>query len=628
MPTTKELYTEALADARKVREVAVKDAQMSVLEALTPRIRNLVEEQLLGEESVEGPPRIPPGEETDAETSADQGPGTGAAMGDVAVVATAPVGPVSSGEESPCCADEGMVGVSDPVAAIIRQFELNIEGIAALQPLLEATREGGTKEIELAMYKLAEEIGRLRKANADLLHTAAFGRKITQMISGMENMYDYVQEVVSDPALKTSLSEKLETHYQELKTLREGTMKNRNRNRKLNEDAELDAVGGSEEGAGEETKTVSLNVDVPVDLADELVDSLSDIEIELDDEGGDDLGGEDDLGGDDLGGGEDDVLDVGGGEGEEEDELQLNSVQLSDDTIVEIDENMLRRELSRERKRLSEEGFPTPSADGAGVDSAAMDDFGGGADEGEPFSDLDVEADWPGARNASATTESTRADHDSTQSMTEMDEPPVAEGEGMEDEGATCESLEKKLAYEFRVQKAAKSKGAELKREGAKARNARNTKAFQAVKARYVAEAKRYRESVERAKQIKASLTEAKARGRSNSGSNADGDIRKKLAESNLNNVKLQYANKLLQTQLPNAKKLQIVEQLDEAKSPREAKLIFESSVKLLGSGEKPNNQRQGAGTASRATRSGSASQTTLNEGFEINRWSRLAGIK
>jgi hypothetical protein len=55
----KEIYAEAIAEAKKIREVAIQDAQNSVLEALVPRIKSFVDQNIL-ESSISGPPRIQP----------------------------------------------------------------------------------------------------------------------------------------------------------------------------------------------------------------------------------------------------------------------------------------------------------------------------------------------------------------------------------------------------------------------------------------------------------------------------------------------------------------------------------------------------------------------------------------
>ena len=43
------LYEEAIAEAKHLREMAEENAKNKIIDAVTPRIRNLIEQQLLGE---------------------------------------------------------------------------------------------------------------------------------------------------------------------------------------------------------------------------------------------------------------------------------------------------------------------------------------------------------------------------------------------------------------------------------------------------------------------------------------------------------------------------------------------------------------------------------------------------
>ena len=46
---SKQLYEEAIADLKKVKEIAEDNAKRAVVEAVAPRIRELIEKELLGE---------------------------------------------------------------------------------------------------------------------------------------------------------------------------------------------------------------------------------------------------------------------------------------------------------------------------------------------------------------------------------------------------------------------------------------------------------------------------------------------------------------------------------------------------------------------------------------------------
>lgn len=105
--------------------------------------------------------------------------------------------------------------------------------------------------------------------------------------------------------------------------------------------------------------------------------------------------------------------------------------------------------------------------------------------------------------------------------------------------------------------------------------------------------------------------------------------LKEKLEESNLFNAKLLCCNKLLQNESLTARqKASAIERLDEAQSIREVKLVYESIVKALGREKSKINEsaRGGVGSSSRPVSSGGA--TLLNEGAIVDRWAKLAGIK
>jgi hypothetical protein len=144
--------------------------------------------------------------------------------------------------------------------------------------------------------------------------------------------------------------------------------------------------------------------------------------------------------------------------------------------------------------------------------------------------------------------------------------------------------------------------------------------------------ATKFNESVQRTTRLQTMLAEvSNDRGNLNGSSRVAGDagdLRKKLAETNLFNMKLLYTNKLLQNEsLTKRQKADVIERLDEAATEREVKLVYESLVKTLSG--KSRNLAEGTnrvlGSSSAPTR---AASTVLNEGFEADRWAKLAGIK
>lgn len=647
---TKQLYEEALADLKKVKEVAEADAQRAVLAAVTPRIRDLIEQELLREhgelddDELGAPGSLPP----EGELMTDVVPTAPSA--DASAPADAITPPDEEGKVTldldALCADPAGAPVPPPVMGAPLpgqepEYEISLESVEALAPVLKATRTGAAKEFELMVYRMGEAVDKFKKAGRLVKESAGFRSQITKMISRVEDMYDYVQESVTDPAKKSSYETKLETYFRELNKLTEPTMSQKSKKMMNEEDVTLKLTGLPDD----------------IDLDSVGVDLITGEEGE---EGGEelDLGAEE--GGDEGGeGGDLDLGDLGGEGGGEED--MGEALNLSDDTIVEIDEGMLRREIARMRK-LREEA--APSTDGNGVGAKEMDDFGGGSSDGEP-----IEHDIPDQSPAKAALPLGEADEDLDEldqvdevddQMDEMDEMyeddmlgQVGDKRTRDDFGGSAtsvpskdkdnpamrsESLKRRAAFEARLQERAKARAASLKKEAAQARAKKDAKKVAALKKEYASVAKRFNESLERSKKITSLMAEAKKAQngtRQNGGparpaeSQAVESLRNKLAETNLVNAKLLFTNKLLQNeQLTARQKAQVIEQLDSAKTVREAKLVYESLARTLAGTSKPVNEskdRRVLGSSSRATRP--ASTQTLNEGYEAERWARLAGI-
>ena len=104
-------------------------------------------------------------------------------------------------------------------------------------------------------------------------------------------------------------------------------------------------------------------------------------------------------------------------------------------------------------------------------------------------------------------------------------------------------------------------------------------------------------------------------------------ELKKQLTEMNLFNAKLLYVNKLIQNRNVSSKQQRaIVEALDNAKTIREAKLVYEGLTRSLNNKKSlSEGTRRVLGSSSKPTRSGSA---TVNESTQTNRWATLAGIK
>ena len=109
----------------------------------------------------------------------------------------------------------------------------------------------------------------------------------------------------------------------------------------------------------------------------------------------------------------------------------------------------------------------------------------------------------------------------------------------------------------------------------------------------------------------------------------AVGTLKNQLTEMNLFNAKLLYVNKLMQNRnLTTKQQRAIVEALDNAKTLREAKLLYKSLTTSLNKRRPGRALTEGRnartlGSSSRSIRSASVTKN----GNEVDRWAVLAGI-
>lgn len=638
---SKELYEEALADVKRLQEVAEDNAKRALVEAVTPRIRDLIEKELLRESDEDSLDN----EMGDIDVPVSSVPG----VGDSESVASGMSTPDEEGKVTldldSLSTDPAGVAVSPPMfgePAITDEYELSLESINALTPVMNATKSFTSKELEVGLYRLGENIKQFSSAGKLVKESRGYFDEISRMISRVENMYDYVQESITDSRKKSAYESKLETYFQELTMLQERKMSKKSLKDLMNEgdvtlkltglpdDIDLDSVGVDlVTGGGEE--------------GDDLEGGDEDLDLSGDDEAGDDEG--DDEGGDlDL-----DDLDLGGDD--QGDDTQMESRRLSDDTIVEIDEGMLRREISR-MKKLREEAVP--STKGAGA-NAVLDAFGGGKGEGDAFLDGDVTTESDGADLEEADMMD-EVDGDLTMDevddLEEMDQaqdqrssggnvagkgnPGAATNKQSRELGQTLESVKRRVSFEKRLQERIKARAAALKTEAVRASAKKDSRKLATLKNENVTLRKRFVESMKRETNLMKTLTEAKAnKGFTMNGKStqpaetlAERTLRTKLTETNLFNAKLVYTNKLLQNEtLSKKQKAAVIQRLEEANTLREVKLVYESLSKTLAGTSRSlteSTDRKVIGSSSRATRPAS---TSLNEGYETDRWARLAGI-
>ena len=196
----------------------------------------------------------------------------------------------------------------------------------------------------------------------------------------------------------------------------------------------------------------------------------------------------------------------------------------------------------------------------------------------------------------------------------------------------SVETLRRRLASEARLQNEAKKKAKKVKAAQKSAKSKTQAKKLGEAYAFY---AKKFNESVTRSNKLRGMLAEAanKRVVKNDASTRSAGEtskLRTKLAETNLFNAKLLFTNKLLQNEsLTRRQKAEVIERLDEARSEREVKLVYESLVKTLSASTSKITEsadRGVIGSSSRPARQASATNS-LNEGFEADRWARLAGL-
>jgi hypothetical protein len=705
---SKQLYDEALADVKKLKEIAEDNAKKALIEAVSPRIKDLIEAELLKETS------------DDKQISDDLLLDDGEQVTEVPDMVVAPqtaIDPAVAAamslpdEEGKVTLDLDAIAVTpSPLDA---QFELSNESIKLINPIVEKVNAATALKIESKLFQLNESVEKFLDASVAVKKTISYQHKILEMVSEIETLYEYLQETAGNLQDKGVYEGKLEKLYKQLNKLVE--QYNMKKNLKSLTEAEI---------------TLKLT-NVPDEVADEL-DDLG-VDLVTDEEGGEEAPeGEEAEGGEelDLGdeegseGGEEEAgeeeLDLGDEEEEKTEETQKKeSKRLSDNTIVEIDESMLRREIARMRSlreaaddvqswghgpgevsdEFEDEDMGDPIVDGdltlegdkepademeMEVDEMAMEmdeleelvhqaedaDKKGGPSqyaqsqeqkrqpEGQQKKPQQGKQQKPQQGKQQKPQEMAEVDDDKKEGMHQYDE---ADDDEKDKKEVQEESFRVRLAREARVQTEAKKKAKQAKQEQQKAKQKSQAKQLeaqqqakkgqrgkaaqakqeaqkQAKKAKQLGEAYAYyanifNESVRRTAKLQSVLAESRKVASQNGAATRStvetSTLRKKLAETNLFNTKLLYCNKLLQNEsLTKRQKADIIERLDEAKSEREVKLVYESLVKTLGASSSRSlseGTRRVLGSSSQTTRPAS---TVLSEGYEADRWARLAGLK
>ena len=536
------LYEEAIAEARRLREMAEENAKNKIIDAVTPRIRNLIEQQLLDEadvgeeeEVISDDPAMSDAEsvtvDLDALTAEElppppaAAPDSGEAAAGGADLHIDPTGGLSidvgdvsievdAGHDEP---DGDEVLMDDQVAeALARMVSRSNSGRKKLSDRLSLL------ERRINSFKKGFKFAKQRGDRSQKVKAAKIFETLAREAVILRRQVILTEQDTGGVILEKA---RIDSIIKEMKIM------SRRNNRNIF-DFLFEAEGNQQSGrqALDELDLVLADEDLEalgVEDPEEADVSALDVSV---------VSAEEDEGDDEEGG--DEAAEEGG------DELELEM-----DEVYEIDENMLRRELKRMR-RLAEET--------SGVDdpSQSADSFGGGDVEDEEFVDVDEDS----LLNALA------------DELGDAPNPDVG--------GAPA--------------------GGDAMPESRRRRRAR------------ISESRKVRAMARQLNEYKKATRALKGQ----------------LTEMNLFNAKLLYANKLMQNRnLSQKQQRAIVEALDNAKTLREAKLLYKSLTASLDKG-KTRSLREGKslrtiGSSSRSTRSAQPA----GNGVEVDRWAVLAGI-
>ena len=561
------LYKDAIADARKLRETAEQNAKNRIIEAVTPKLRKLIERQIaegdedLFDDDVEGglvdSPDAMDMFDEDSEESVDLGP-------EEMDLAPAPMDVDTDGLAS-------IEVVPDEDESEIEEYEDERQNKSVH---VNITVEG--KRNHLLRHRAIRLVKALSEAK-----TRAQRNKIRKELNILRKAL-----IITENRQNKRLANNLSVILKESKTMR------KRRNSWLFEGEEPDAGGEEmefddmdfedEEGGDEDAGGDTIEVD-----ASALEDALGLEAGTLSGAGGDDLDMEDDedLDFDDEDEGDDD-LEESDHMGDETYETMRESDEdecSEDDEVVEVNEAMLRRALGVSRRRRTTRASSRRVNESRrrriararrrrrlaeGEAKAMASSFGGG----KASKDMFVEVDENTLLNA------------------------LAEELGSYGNATANQGSASKMAGHY---------GGGSVKKGA------------------VMEARAHRRT-------KRALNETKRVARKNA--RVARAAKAELKESNLFNAKLLMVTKLLQSHtLNNKQQRAIIEAMDNAKTQREAKLLFTSLNESLNKRKLQESRKRSTLNESRTSysnRSLQSGQAPRNNGVELDRWAVLAGIK
>jgi len=663
------IHKEALAEAKQLREVAEKNAKNAIVQSITPRVKELIEKQLLGEakndddEDDEKNVLQDAVEEIERDALDAAGEDPGLSLPDEEGKVTLDIDALKADEpEITVQSDDG------------EEIELTTESLKALANLVGAESEN----IGLKVLNLTEKLAAIRKDKKLLRESVAYTEKIKQLKTEVEAIYASLQENKKVPKETRKLLEgRLEAIYAVVnhmyvpaelslaeksfvrlgkKAIGVGRIFNEARKvPSLNKETRVSFV---KTGRGllkevlklndiitelrkiedsDKVKSISNNISrlykeirkMPRSVLSEqdftlMIKGLPeetdvedlDVEVVPPEGGGEEVvgaeGGEEELdlsdvgGEEDEGGGEELDLDIGD-EDEEEEELGEADAQIDIDLPLddEIEDELDISGIEADISPAEEEGDEEL-------------DLGGGEEEldlGDEEEDMDIEeivAEIEGMNDVDECSMNSKKKNEGEE-MFEISEAMLRR----ELKRMQSRRLNEEVSDQMIDPKASNFGGGTATKEPFRdMTDADITTENKKLKMKLQKEARMNRALKKQLETYKAYASK----------------LKKKLAEHALFNEKIVHANKLLQNEnLTPKMRMKIIKALDGAVSLKEVRRTYGTLVKALEKG-KNKNLSEGtskAGSSSSVTTSGAPSKTVLNESAELEkqRWSLLAGL-
>ena len=381
------LYSEAIAEAKQLRDAAEANAKKAIIEAMTPQIKKLVERELLEESSAE---------ETNDFMSSIFGLDTESS--DIFEVDEFEV------DENLLASISNVAGAATVTAENKRALRNLIESFteaAALYNSIEEKNDSIFEKFELIASNLISEAKTLR----DQLIRIVEGDGSSDADTALSITLDTIIKETNKMSKRSEDEVLYELDLSELDLFEE----DEEGDAEGDEDLDLD-LGDEDEGEGEEEEEEA--DDEEAEEEDPAGDEAVELELDPADAEAllaalqDALGDEGDEGAEGAEGDEEEEVEEAeeGYEVEEADEAEegMQEADAGDDEWIEIDEGMLRREIARMRATLDEGDAKKGAKDFGGGKiggnkKSAGDDFGGGKRGKDPLQmtdkDLNVHAE-------------------------------------------------------------------------------------------------------------------------------------------------------------------------------------------------------------------------------------------